>query len=71
MSRRRWRSELSVSLILGDLVTITGVVKLINSDQSKKARDKSLFMVYVNANHVVNHKAKMHKVGIQWLTKGI
>ena len=58
-------------LLLGDLVTITGVVKLINSDQSKKARDKSLFMVYVNANHVVNHKAKMHKVGSQWLTKGI
>ena len=52
-------------------MTITGVVKLINSDQSKKARDKSLFMVYVNANHVVNHKAKMHKVGSQWLSKGI
>ena len=43
-------------------MTITGVVKLINSDQSKKAREKSLFMVYVNANNVVNHKAKMHKV---------
>ena len=43
-------------------MTITGVVKLINSDQSKKAREKSLFMVYVNANNVVNHKAKMNKV---------
>lgn len=42
-------------------MTITGVVKLINSDQSKKAREKSLFMVYVNANNVVNHKAKMNK----------
>jgi len=49
------------SCVPGDLVTITGVVKLINSDQSKKAREKSLFMVYVNANNVVNHKAKMNK----------
>ena len=49
----------------GDLVTITGVVKLINSDQSKKAREKSLFMVYLNANNVINHKARMNKVWIE------
>jgi len=44
----------------GDVVTITGIVKVVNAEEGKmikKSKNSSMYLLYIEGNHVVNARA--------------
>uniref|UniRef100_A0AAY4CF72 DNA helicase MCM8 n=1 Tax=Denticeps clupeoides TaxID=299321 RepID=A0AAY4CF72_9TELE len=55
--------DLVDSCVPGDMVTITGIVKVSNEDANcKTKKDKCMFLLYIEANSVSNSKGQKSKV---------
>ncbi|XP_062863189.1 DNA helicase MCM8 [Trichomycterus rosablanca] len=53
--------DLVDSCVPGDMVTITGVIKVSSDEGFRKNKDKCMFLLYIEANSVSNSKGQKHK----------
>ncbi|XP_048356188.1 DNA helicase MCM8 isoform X2 [Sphaerodactylus townsendi] len=55
--------DLADSCVPGDVITVTGIVKVSNSEEgtSKNKTDKCVFMLYIEANSISNNKGQKVK----------